>query len=483
MALLLLQAVAVRAATVTRIAAGYDFSLFVKSDGSLWAMGANGNGQLGDGTTTSHSTPEQIVSSGVTAIAAGNSHSLYLKSDGSLWAMGINGSGQLGDGTTTDHHTPEQIVASGVTAIAAGSFHSLFVKSDGSLWAMGYNGDGELGDGTTTSHSTPERIVASGVTAIAGGASHSLYLKSDGSLWAMGYNGNGQLGDGTTTSHSTPEQIVAGGVTAIAAGGGRSVENPQLLGFSLFVKSDGSLWAMGNNDSGELGDGTTTGANLPEQIVSSGVTAIAAGANNRDYFGLGAFSLFVKSDGSLWGMGFNADGELGDGTTTDTSSPERIVAGGVTAIAAGAEDSLFLKSDGSLWGMGFNSSGELGDGTTTGTNSPEQIVGLPPCGSSVDIWISSTGGKWETAANWSPCGVAPSIADSADLITNAGNNTVTIDQTTAGSFPSTMAVSNLTISANALQVTNAIATEFHILNNFTLTGNWDAECDEFDNGN
>ena len=152
-------------------------------------------------------------------IAAGSGHSLFLKSDGSLWGMGDNGGGALGDGTFGDPYSitnkPEQIVASGVTTIAAGDGFSLFLKSDGSLWAMGDNSLGQLGDGTySTSTSfpygiaTPEQIVASGVTAIAAGWTHSLFVKSDGSLWTMGCNFSGQLGDGMTSNRCSPVLVV-----------------------------------------------------------------------------------------------------------------------------------------------------------------------------------------------------------------------------------------------------------------------------------
>ncbi len=225
--------------------------------------------------------------------------------------MGYNNRGQLGDGTYNDTDRPEQIVAGGVMAIAPGGDHSLFLKSDGSLWAMGDNDDGELGDGTYNNANRPEQIVAGGVTAIAAGEDHSLFLKSDGSLWAMGYNANGELGNGTYNRTNRPEQILASGVTAVAAGGFHS----------LFLKSDGSLWAMGDNHDGQLGDGTYStnapyGTNRPEQIVASGVTAIAEG---------GGHGLFLKSDGSLWAMGRNTDGELGDCTYSNTNRPERIV--------------------------------------------------------------------------------------------------------------------------------------------------------------
>jgi len=250
------------ATNVTAIAAGDFHSLFLKSDGSLWAMGNNSNGQLGDGTTDSGNfytnRAEQIVATNVTAIAAGGNHSLFLKSDGSLWAMGDNGYGGLGDGTFNSTNRPEQIVASNVTAIAVGFDHSLFLKSNGSLWVMGYNINGQLGDGTFNSTNRPEQIVSSNVTAIAAGEYHSLFLKSDGSLWVMGNNSTGQLGDGTTNNINHPEQIVSTNVTAIAAG----------FGHSLFLKSDGSLWATGDNVNGQLGDGTFINTNRPEQIVA-----------------------------------------------------------------------------------------------------------------------------------------------------------------------------------------------------------------------
>jgi len=375
---------------VTRIASGYGHSLFLKSDGSLWAMGYNSNGQLGDGTYNNTNRPEQIVAGNVTAIAAGAIHTLFLTSDGGLWGMGNNQYGELGDGTYNLHtNLPEQILSGNVTAIAAGSDsvakspgqhagHSLFLKSGGSLWAMGYDYFGQLGDGAYSTNAPygtnlPEQIVASNVTAIAAGNWHSLFLKSDGSLWAMGNNQYGQLGDGSYNNTNSPEQIVAGNVTAIAAG----------YYHSLFLKSDGSLWAMGNNQYGQLGDGSYNNTNSPEQIVAGNVTAITAG---------GGHSLFLKRDGSLWGMGENDVGQLGDGTSVNTNRPVQIVGGNVTAIAAGNGHSLFLKSDGSLWAMGWNSFGQLGDGTyNIGTNLPEQIVAGPPGYNQIAVRLLSSG--------------------------------------------------------------------------------------------
>jgi alpha-tubulin suppressor-like RCC1 family protein len=427
---------------VIKVAAGNLHTLFLKSDGSLWAMGSQYYGQLGDGSyggagLPATNQPEMIVASNVTAIAAGADHSLFLKSDGSLWAMGDNttspfpnanpDSGQLGDGTYNNTNGPEMIVAGNVTAIAAGGFHSLFLKNDGSLWGMGYNYSGELGDGTYNNTNRPEMIVAGNVTAIAAGLYHSLFIKNDGSLWAMGVNEFGELGDGTFNNTNLPEMIVASNVVAIAAG----------QDFSFFIKSDGSLWAMGNDRYGQLGDGNYSGpdggTNVPEQIVASNVMAIAAGTLH---------SLFVKNDGSLWGMGDNIEGQLGDGTFSGgTSLPQEIIAHGVIAIAAGFEDSLLIKNDGSLWAMGYNAAGELGDGTYNNTNRPEQIVAGPPgynrisvqllSGGNVGLsYVGMAGTNYEldrtfslSAANWVPQATNPAGTGGILIFTNTPDPT------------------------------------------------------------
>jgi alpha-tubulin suppressor-like RCC1 family protein len=333
----------------------------------------------------------------VTNIALGctASHSLFILSDGSAWGMGRNDNGELGNSPKINLLQPEKIIAGGVTAAAVGRYHSLFLKSDGSLWAMGAEGSplgfGQLGDGTWISYTNqPEQIVSGGVITIAAGAGHSLFIKSDGSLWAMGANNVGQLGDGAPISPSSPgvnipEQIVASGVVAVAAG----------TDHSLFLKSDGSLWAMGSNQYGQLGDTNSFGvypyaANQPQQIVACGVRAIAAGHRH---------SLFLKTDGSVWGMGANPSGALG-------GEPQEIVAGNVIAIAAGQDHDLFLKSDGSLWAMGSNNSGQLGAGPTIYyTNQPLQIItgGVTAiaAGYGCSMFIKTDGSLWAMGSNQS----------------------------------------------------------------------------------
>jgi alpha-tubulin suppressor-like RCC1 family protein/uncharacterized protein YkwD/plastocyanin/thiol-disulfide isomerase/thioredoxin/uncharacterized membrane protein YphA (DoxX/SURF4 family) len=324
------------------------------TSGDPLAWGYNGDGELGDGTTTSHLTPVRMSNlRGVVAMAGGRNHSLALATDGIVWAWGQNSNGQLGDGTYGDHYRPVPVVdLTGVVAIAAGYYHSLALKSDGSVWAWGQNGNGQLGDGTTNYRLTPVQVSGPGgigalddVVAIDAGSYYSLALRSDGSVWAWGYNYGGQLGDGTTTTRLTPVQVsgpmgtgTLGGVVAIAAG----------YYHSLALRSDGSVWAWGSNGYGQLGDGTTTTRLTPVQVSGpggtgtlGGVVAIAAGSY---------YSLALRSDGSVWAWGFNYDGCLGDGTTTTRLTPVQVLGlggngtlGNVVAIAAGGGHGLAVQ--------------------------------------------------------------------------------------------------------------------------------------------
>jgi alpha-tubulin suppressor-like RCC1 family protein len=380
-----------RAQVKATIAAGIEHSLFLKPDGSLWGMGRNEAGQLGIGYLWGSLKPVLIISNDVAAIAAGDAHSLFVKADGSLWAMGINTSGQLGDGTgNLFTNLPEQILSSGVAAVAAGMNHSLFLKSDGTVWGMGDNASGQLDwIGLPLSQiPTPVRVppFISNVVAIAASASNSWFVTADGSAWLHGdftvYSPSLQ---GTCyvsppySSASVPQ--LTNGVLAVAAG----------RNHALFRKSDGSLWVLGDNQWGELGDGTLDPTGLcglpgrhdPEQIVSRGVTSIAAGNGH---------SLFLKSDGSLWAMGRNNHGQLGDGTLINSDSAKQIVSGGVAAIAAGESHSLFIKSDGSLWGMGIDLQGQLGDGFYTNSLLPEQIFPAPQPTLSMNFLYPYVGG-------------------------------------------------------------------------------------------
>jgi alpha-tubulin suppressor-like RCC1 family protein len=248
---------------------GQHDTFFIKKDGSLWAMGNNQGGFLGDGTFETRDQPVQLVTNGVASLACGESFTLFLKDNGSVWGFGWNGDGPLGDGTQNIRvSSPKQLVSGGVVAIAAGYLHTLLLKYDGSLWGMGNNGYGQLGLGTNVNHALrPVEIVSSNVVSIAAAHGHSLFIKTDGSLWAMGLNDWGQIGDCSIAWAYRPRQIVPDDVVAAMAG----------YSGSLFLKKDGSLWGMGNNWQNDYGEGIEFQSQCPTQIFAPNNSAVVAG--------------------------------------------------------------------------------------------------------------------------------------------------------------------------------------------------------------
>jgi alpha-tubulin suppressor-like RCC1 family protein len=321
--------------------------------------------------------------SGVTAVSAGGEHSLALLSNGTVMAWGSNVSGQLGDGTTGgDSNVPVVVKGlTGVTAISASRYFSLALLSNGTVMAWGNNDDGNLGNGTTTSSDVPAAVSElTGVTAISAGKgpnvfgdAHSLALLSNGTVMAWGDNGSGELGNGKTGGYKDVPVAVKklSGVAAISAGSG----------FSLAALENGTTMAWGANERGQLGDGSTTNTDLPVVVSElSGVTAVSAGAEH---------SLALLSNGTVMAWGNNLEGQLGDGIDDDTSDLPVAVSelSGVAAIAAGGlpgglqgelpfEHSLALLSNGTVMAWGSNVSGQLGDGSTQNSSVPAAVIGL-----------------------------------------------------------------------------------------------------------
>ena len=182
-------------------------------------------------------------------VAAGANHTVALKSNGTLWTWGDNYYGQLGNGTMANKSSPAQVgTATNWQAVAAGSSHTVALRSDGTLWAWGWNEFGQLGngtDGTFAREFSPVQVgTATNWQAVAAGWYHTVALKSDGTLWAWGQNDYCQLGDGTTANKSSPVQVgTATNWQAVAAGQCHTVA----------LKSDGTLWAWGYNRYGAVG--------------------------------------------------------------------------------------------------------------------------------------------------------------------------------------------------------------------------------------
>jgi len=296
----------------------------VKFDGTLWTWGSNTLGQLGNGTITARSSPGTTAGGGTTwcqGSAGSNHHTAAIKTDGTLWTWGGNTQGALGDGTTTSRSSPGTTVAGGTTwcAASAGAFQTSAVKTDGTLWTWGCNGSGRLGNGDTINRSSPGTTAGGGTNWCSVDSTFlGAAVKTDGTLWTWGINYCGALGDGSTVNRSSPGTTVGGGSTwcsASPSGGG-----------AVAVKTDGTAWTWGSNTLGQLGNGTITARSSPGTTVGGGLTwcTILGGQNHT-----GA----VKTDGTLWTWGGNTQGALGDGTTTSRSSPGTTVAGGTTWCA------------------------------------------------------------------------------------------------------------------------------------------------------
>ena len=409
------------------LAAKNSHALLVRADGTVWAWGDNGDGELGDGTTNPRLLPVQVGGLGnVVAVDAGDYFSLALKADGTVWAWGSNGYGQLGDGTFNDRYSPVQVSGlTGVVAIATGARHALAVRGDGTVGMWGSDDYFQFGDGSQTNQPLPVQMTAlSGVTAVAAGDLVSMALKSDGTVWAWG-----PVGNFNTDSYIPPDLFLPAPVPGVT--GGVAIATNDRIGWVL--KSDGSVWTWRNDGSASGGGGggggssesvivaksvsAEKGASLrkaaavgtsPDDIGLAQVPGLAnivalstrAGYRGSDFLALqsdgtvlqapdmysspspvygvsgaiaiasgGNFDLVLKSDGTIRGWGDNTYNQLGDGGASVTTTVA------AQSISAGAYHRLIETSNAVAWG--WNAYGQVGDGTFTSRPTPVPVTGLP----------------------------------------------------------------------------------------------------------
>ena len=348
----------------------YDFSRPVSKDltltakwtpasrNSTWSISPNKGSQRGRESTTI--TPPDSASRGIrfSQVSGGKDDvygfSLAAGSDGNAYAWGNNKYGQLGDGTTSQRNTPVKVSKLAdapadftYVQVSAGQYHSLAVGSDGNAYAWGNNGYSRLGDGTTTRRTTPVKVgkpadarTDLAYVQVSAGDRHSLALGSDGNAYTWGLNSNGQLGDGTTTRRTTPVMV----------------KQPD----------------------------RNTYPNLPADFT---YMQISAGGDH---------SMALGSDGNAYTWGLNNYGQLGDGTTTDRSTPVMVKQPDrnrypdlpadftYVQISAGGDHSMALGSDGNAYAWGWNGGGQLGDGTTYyGASTPVKVE--KPAGAPADF--------------------------------------------------------------------------------------------------
>lgn len=364
--------------------AGYWYKITTTASLRAWSWGAGAEGQLGNATIGSFSSPVSVLG-GFTdwvQVSAGGFHSLGLRENGTAWAWGFNNSGRLGDGTVTNRSSPVAVVggftdwvelsASGRETNTQG--HSLGLRSNGTAWSWGSGGYGQLGNGVTTISSVSPISVAGGFsdwTQLSAGNYQSLGIRTGGAAWGWGANSQGQLGDGTTVSKSSPVAVV-GGLTwvQVSAGGFHSVG----------IRTNGTAWAWGSNSFGKLGNGITGPA-------TSSPVAVVGGFNDWSQVSAGyRHTVALRTNGTAWSWGANSfyaggftyTGALGDGTSLQAKSSPVSVVGGFTnwvQVRVGLDHSTGLRADGTAWAWGLGNNGRLGDGTITVKSSPVSVVG------------------------------------------------------------------------------------------------------------
>jgi alpha-tubulin suppressor-like RCC1 family protein len=333
------------------------------------------------------------------SLSAGYNHTCARRVNGSVWCWGQNSFGQLGDGTTApDYRTSAkqviglpglQTAGAAARQLSAGAYHACVRLRDGRVWCWGLSGLA-----TMTSSSVPAQASSLGasVANISADTLQTCAVKMDGTLWCWGANDYGQLGDGTTTDRSTPVQV--------AALGNQVVDVDTGSGYTCATKMDGTAWCWGWNERGRLGDGTTTNRSTPIQVTTLGSDVVDAKAGQYH-------ACAIKRDGTLWCWGDNTGGQLGNGTTTQSTRPIQVTAMGnqVLDFTVGFYFTCAIKMDGTLWCWGWNSMGMVGDGTGIQRNTPVKVT-LPRAAKTVtaggysSFALLTDGSVWGWGSNW-----------------------------------------------------------------------------------
>lgn len=328
-------------------------------DGSLRCWGSNYSGELGDGSTVDRYAPVPVLGlSNAVELGLGAAHNCARLQDNSLRCWGDNSFGQLGDGTTVNRSTPVPVSGVGNAIEVVIKKHCSCARlQDGTVRCWGDNFRGQLGDGTTTNRSSPVLVQGlSNVVELAMGEQHSCARLQDGSVRCWGANDHGELGDGTTISRATPVPV---------SGLGNVVELAVETGFSCARLQDGSIRCWGNNAYHQLGDGTATTRTTPVPV---------AGVSNAVELAVGYSSCARLQDGSVRCWGSNSVGQLGDGTTADRSTAVAVSGlSNAVEVALGDGYSCARLQDGSVRCWGGNTSGQLGNGSTTNSSVPTPV--------------------------------------------------------------------------------------------------------------
>ena len=341
-------------------------SVAIDKNGKIWSWGFNSSGQLGDNTTVSKSTPVAISGTTKTfCIISTNTYSagttLAIDKNGRLWGWGTNALGQIGDNTNTSKLTPVSVLGAVKTfcGIAVGFQHSAAIDKNGKIWTWGSSLRGELGDNTTVSKFTPVSILGATKTfckiTAAGYSTHA--IDKNGLVWGWGLNNTGQIGDGTSTSRLTPVSVAGATKTfcEISAGKGQIQGRLNMITVVLALDKNGRAWAWGYNVFGQIGDNSTTIRTTPVSVAGAVKTFCKISGGTQH-------ALAIDKNGRVWAWGYNTNGQLGNNSSANQLTPVS-VAGTVKTfceISAGNLHSLAIDKNGRAWGWGYVVHGAVG---------------------------------------------------------------------------------------------------------------------------
>ena len=366
--------------TLIQISLGTNFGCALDSANAVYCWGLNTSGQVGNPATGTHFVVPTAVTSQST-ISAGYTHSCLIR-NGKGYCWGDNSDGELGNNSTASSSTPVAVSISGVlagvilTQIVAGYYFSCALSSTGTVYCWGFNADGELGNNSTTNSSVPVAVSTSGVLSgvsvtqiTADSGYNACALGSNGQAYCWGRNSDGQLGNNTVTSSSVPVAVSTAGVLSGVTVTQVSVGND----LACALGTTGLAYCWGLNSNGELGNNSTTNSSVPVAVSTTGVLS---GATLTQISAGNVFACTLGSTGAAYCWGYNASGQLGNGSATSSAVPVAVTATGVlagttlTGVSAGASFTCALGGTGVPYCWGLDSSGQLGNSSTTHQQRP-----------------------------------------------------------------------------------------------------------------